>query len=409
MVDRNPFTPVRVCRCCRGEHLTSVLDLGEMPLANGLHAGTPGPRFPLELLVCTSCWHGQLSGAVAGEALFTDYPYLSGVAGAFREHCRGLVGAAKALVTAERPAVLDIGCNDGTLLSLFRAVGCSALGVDPASNLKPRTDAWGIPVVNAFWGEGTATGLGRQFDIITAQNVFAHVPDLDDFLAGCATALASGGVVLLEFPHAADLIARGEFDTIYHEHLSYFTANSFARLVERSAFFIVGVARLSVHGGSLRFALRKGPGRVALAALDLIHDEHEAGLFDLATYRHFRFKVQILRRDFKRLLAGLRARGEKIVGYCASAKGAMALNYFEEDVEYVVDDTPMKQGRYLAGRSIPIVGPEVLAREPRKVNIVVLAWNWLEEIRGRIRTLRPGGQDRLIVYVPEVKEEGVES
>ncbi len=376
--------------------------MGEMPLANGLHAGAPGPRFPLELMVCTDCWHSQLSGVVPGESLFSDYPYLSGVSGTFREHCRGLVGAAKGMVTAERPSVLDIGCNDGTLLSLFREAGCDVLGMDPARNMMPFTDRLGLPVFHAFWSAEAAVHLAQKFDIITAQNVFAHVPDLGDFLAGCAAALAPGGVVLLEFPYAAELIARGEFDTIYHEHLNYFLVSSFARLVERSAFRIVAIEELTVHGGSLRVALRKGLGVMTPAVPVLRWAERERGLYDLATYRHFRFKVQILRRDFKRLLASLRAKGEKVIGYCASAKGAAALNYFDEDVAYIVDDTPLKQGRFLAGRSIPIVGPEALEREPGPVNVVVLAWNWLEEIRGRIRTLRPGGQDRLIVYVPEV-------
>ncbi len=395
------FTPVTHCRCCRSADLESVLDLGEMPLANGLHTGTPGPRFPLELRVCRHCFHGQLSGVVAPDVLFTDYPYLSGVSGTFRDHCGRLVGAAKQLVTAGRPKVLDIGCNDGTLLRLFREADCDVFGVDPARNLNPYPDGLGILVFNAFWGQDTATSLCRKFDVITAQNVFAHVHDLDDFLAGCATALAPGGVVLLEFPYAAELYAGGQFDTIYHEHLNYFLVSSFVQLINRSLFTITEVEQVPVHGGSLRFALRRGVGAHTLAVADLIRAEKERGLHDLATYRHFRFRVQCARGDFKRLLARLRGRGEKVVGYCASAKGAVALNYFCETLHYVVDDTPLKQNRYLPGGHIPIVGPEVLAREPGPVHIVVLAWNWLEEIRGRIRSLRGDG-DNLILYVPEV-------
>lgn len=355
-----------------------------MPHANAFH--TDGPRFPLHLMACRECSHGQLSAVVSG--LFTDYPYLSGVSRTFKEHCRGLVSE-----TLPARSVLDLGCNDCTLLSLFREAGCEVLGVDPAANL--REYANGIPVVNAFWGVECARPLGRKFDLITAQNVFAHCHDLDDFLAGCDAALEDDGRVAIEFPYAPDMIARNEFDTCYHEHLNYFTARSFARLISRSAFYIADAQRFPIHGGSVRMTLRRKPGQNGPAVEAMIGDER-------LDYAGFRGRVEANRKAFRALIAD--RRGEKVVGYCASAKGSVMLNHFGVWLDYVVDDTPLKQGGRIPGTSIPVVGPDVLRAEPGPVSIVVLAWNWLEEIRARVRSLR-GARDRLLLYVPEVTVE----
>ncbi len=391
------------CRCCTGNRLAPVLDLGEMPLANDFRASGPWPRYPLCLMACQDCWHSQLSVVVPGEVMFTDYPYLSSLSGTFRNHCRRLVHAVRDMVSAPRPAVLDIACNDGLLLSLFREAGCDVLGVDPARNLRPYTDRIGIPVETAFWTAGFAASLGRKFDIITAQNVFAHVPDPSDFLAGCAACLAPGGVVLIEFPYSLELVARNAFDTVYHEHLSYFLAGSLARLVDRSPLYIADVTRSPIHGGSIRFALRQRPGKNNSLVADLIQTERDLGMFDLGTYRRFRIQVAANRRRFRALVAGMRSRAEKVVGYCAAAKGVVALGYFGVDLDYVVDDTPLKQGKLIPGKNIPIVSSDVLACEPGRLNIVVLAWNLLPEITARIHALRGTG-DNLVSYVPEVAQ-----
>ncbi len=376
-----------------------------MPLANDFRASGPWPRYPLCLMACQDCWHSQLSVVVPGETLFTNYPYLSSLSGTFRNHCRRLVHAARDMVSAPRPAVLDIACNDGLLLSLFREAGCDVLGVDPARNLRPYTDRIGIPVENAFWTADFAAGLGKKFDIITAQNVFAHVPDPADFLAGCAACLATGGVVLIEFPYSLELVARNAFDTIYHEHLSYFLVSSFARLVDRSPLYIDGVTRSPIHGGSIRFALRQKPPSWTNYPLvaDLIQTEHALGMFDLGTYRRFRQRVMTNRWKLRELIAGMRSRGEKVVGYCAAAKGVVALGYFGVNLDYVVDDTPLKQGKLIPGKNISIVSSDVLAKEPGKLNIVILAWNLLPEITARIHSLRGTG-DNLVSYVPEVAQ-----
>ncbi len=395
--------PIKKCRCCHGERLQSVLDMGDMPLANDFRTGGPWTRYPLELRTCQDCWHSQLSVVVPSETLFCEYPYLSSLSGMFREHCRRLVADSKERVTVVRPAVLDVGCNDGLLLSLFREAGCDVLGVDPARNLRLYTDRIGIPVENAFWTGDFAAGLGRKFDIITAQNVFAHVPDPSDFLAGCAACLNPGGVVLIEFPYCLELVARNAFDTVYHEHLSYFLVSSFARLVDRSPLYIADVTRSPIHGGSIRFTLRKGADRNTYLVDALIHVERNLGMFDMKTYRRLRERVAWNRQRLRATIGSKRARGEKVVGYCAAAKGVVALNYFGIDLDYVVDDTPLKQGKLIPGKSIPIVGSDVLAKEPGRLNIVILAWNLLPEISARIHSLRGTG-DNLVSYVPEVAQ-----
>lgn len=402
---------VKRCRCCGGENLSPVLDLGQMPLANSFHGGAGDcPRFPLALMVCADCHHGQTSVAVPRERLFTDYPYLSGVSKTFREHCAGLVGVAKGLVPGvDRPRVLDVACNDGLLLSLFREVGCDVFGVDPATNLERFTRDIGVPVAHVFWTARFAAQLAWKFDLITAQNVLAHVDDPCDFLTGCALALADGGAVIIEVPWFMELLLRNEFDTIYHEHLSYFLAHSFARLVDRTPLHIADVYRVPVHGGSLRFTLRKRGCAATPRCFplnDFLQTERLNGVGDSLAHERFRGRVAGNRAQLLGLLNGMRARGEKVVGFGASAKGTVAVNHFGLNLDYVVDDTPTKQGKRVPGTDTPVVPADALRAEPERVNVVVLAWNWLDEIRQRVRSLRGGG-DRLILYVPGVRCEEV--
>lgn len=400
------------CRCCGGDRLEPLLDLGDMPLANSFHNGAGDcPRFPLALMTCPACHHGQTSVAVPRERLFTDYPYLSGMSRVFREHCRKLVGVAKLLVPGvSRPRVLDIASNDGLLLSLFAEAGCEVLGVEPAANLKPLAKALGVPTLTAFWTAEFAAILRHKHDLITAQNVLAHVDDPYDFLIGCHRALADGGAVIVEVPWFMELLLRNEFDTIYHEHLSYFLAHSFAKLVERTPLYIEDIYRVPVHGGSLRFTLRKrGEGQATprcFALGDFLHTERFNEVGGAETHERFRTRVARNGADLREWAASCRGRGERVIGFGASAKGTVAINHFGLNLDYVVDDTPTKQGKYIPGTRIPVVPADALRTEPDRVNIVVLAWNWLDEIRARVRTLRGAG-DRLLVYVPGVRVEEV--
>lgn len=378
--------------------------MGDMPLANGFHMGEVQSRFPLNMMVCEDCYHGQLSVVVNGDIMFKNYAYMSSVSDTFREHCHALAKDAVARVDTERPFVLDIAANDGLLLSQFKKVSfASVMGVDPAKNLKPYTDALGIKMVHDFWSEKLARSINTKFDIITAQNVFAHVDDPQDFLDGCEIALKDDGVLIIEFAYCLNLIADNEFDTIYHEHLSYFLVNSFATLVKNTGFYIDDVLRTPIHGGSIRFYLKKKPGENDEIVNQLIAIEAEHGLFQLKTYERFRENVEKNKQELRKMIAIMRANEERVVGYCASAKGITMLNYFDIDLDYIVDDTTLKQGRLIPGKDTPVLKPLVLGKEKKKLNIVILAWNFIEEIKQRIRTLR-GTRDNLVIYVPEVEK-----
>lgn len=390
--------PVSHCRCCQGTDLHPYFDMGSMPLANSIRMDTtPSKSYPLNVNVCSNCFHSQLSVVVDPKVLFANYPYVSGISKTFQQHCLGMV---KDILTEyHRPKVLDIAANDGTLLEVFSKHGCQVLGIDPAENLIPLSAERGVPVLCEYWSKDVAESLGK-FDIITATNVLAHVDDVDDFLQGCAKALSGNGTLIVEIPYNKDLIEKCEFDTIYHEHLSYFLVSSFRQLIRRNGFFISRILPLSIHGGSLRFYLKLQPGEDA--GVDFILAEKTVGLQD---YFRFQERVHFNRNKLRLLLDQRLKQGEKIVGFGASAKGNTCINFFDLSLDYVVDDTFTKQGRYISGKNIFIEHPQRLESEEGPLNILVFVWNFYDEIKQRISTIRKGKMDRLISYVPEVSGE----
>lgn len=413
------FKPVDRCRACGEGGLEAYLDLGEQPLANSYTSGgEPLPHVPLVAALCMRCSHSQLSVVVEPETIFRDYLYVSGTTETYRNHCRDLAKDAVARVVCVRaagtpqtaPRVLDIACNDGTLLEHFRGQGCAVRGVDPARNLAPVTHAKGIEVVVDFFNDDVARGLAAQgrFDLVTGANVLGHVDDPKSFLEAAKVVLKPGGILIVEFPYGDETIERCEFDQIYHEHVSYFLARSFSVLASRSGLTIDDVLRTPIHGGSIRFFLREGSGPHCGAVARLIADEARKGLHDPRLYRAFADRVAKSRTELPRLLARARARGQKVVGYGASAKGNTMLNHFAIDLDYIVDDNPLKWSKRTPGRAIPILPPAALAEEQSGLAIVVLSWNFLEEIRRKIRALRdPARDDSLVLYVPSVREESL--
>ena len=334
--------------------------------------------------------------------MFTHYLYVSGTAKSFRIHCQALAKDAVARSRRRQPRVLDIAANDGTLLEAFRDLGCSVFGIDPAANLRPVTEKKEIPVAVGYWGRELAEAIEREFDIITATNVFAHVDDPLEFLEACDVALAKDGLVILEFPYCDQMITRNEFDTIYHEHLSYFLVGPLATLVARSPFAIADVMQTEIHGGSIRVFLRR-EAALQSASLDSRRlAEQSRGLYDAAIYREFAERVARNASELRELIAWLRRRGDRVIGYGASAKGNTLLNYARIDLDYIVDDNPWKRGLATPGRNIPVRAPSELAREQGKVYVLLLVWNFAAEILGRVRELRPEANDEFIRYVPRV-------
>jgi SAM-dependent methyltransferase len=392
--------------------LACYLDLGRQPLANSYHKGDETLlTFPLSVNLCRRCFHSQLSIVVPPEQIFRRYLYVSGTTETFRRHCQELAKNALPRTRARRPRVLDIACNDGTLLGYFRELHCDVQGVDPALNLREITEKKGIPVVTDFWGERVAHELKPQgsYDVITGTNVLAHVADPLRFLEATKLVLAPQGFLVIEFPYGDETVERCEFDQIYHEHVSYFLARSFAALASRAGFTIKDVLRTPIHGGSIRFFLEPGAEKHCDKVSHLIEEESLKGLHREKTYRNFAKRVEKSRAELPKLLSKAKAEGRAVLGYGASAKGNTMLNHFEVDLEYVVDDNPLKWELKTPGRNIPIRSPSVLAKEPRPISIVVLSWNFLEEIKRKILEIRgPGRGDRYVLYVPSVREEPLE-
>jgi novobiocin biosynthesis protein NovU/D-mycarose 3-C-methyltransferase len=397
------YEDVSLCRCCGAGDLAPVLDLGRQPLANS-YTREPAelPTYPLVWAVCRACGHGQLSIAVHPDLMFRHYLYVSGTSRTLRDHFAALAREALDLVGPGPRRVLDLACNDGTLLETFRAAGASVQGVDPAANLVALAAASGLDVVEGYWPAARAQVRG-PFDLITAANVLAHVADPRGFLEAALDSLADGGAVVVEVPYCRDLVARCAWDTIYHEHLSYFLVGPLLRLAERAGATVSGLRRLPVHGGSLRLVLRRGRAEHCPEARALAEAERQEGLHDLRTYQAFARRVAEVCSDLQELVRGLLGAGLRVIGYGAAAKGNTLLNRCQLPLTYIVDDNPLKHGYLTPGRQIPIRPPEAALGEAPGLYILLLAWNFAAEILARWRARRPGFRDRVIHFVPEVR------
>ncbi len=395
----------KICRCCKKNNLLLYLDLGLQPLANSYHKGEKLSRYPLEVQLCKNCFHSQLSVVVDPDVMFKNYLYVSGTTETFRMHCKSLAeDAVKRFTTKRKLQVLDIACNDGTQLEYFRELGCSVIGVDPAENLRSITEGKKINVLVEYWTHSIAKKLNIKFDVITGTNVFAHVDDLDEFLLAAKAVLKKDGLLILEFPYADNMISHNEFDTVYHEHLSYFLVNSFKTLMDRMELHVVDVLQTKIHGGSIRFFVKSGKGKHTKKVSDLIQNEQKKGLLSEDSYRAFSQRVSKNKKDMLSLLKKLK-KEKKIIGYGASAKGNTMLNFFKIHLDYIIDDNELKWGYLTPGRNIPIRQPSTLSDEKEALAIVILSWNFFNEILRKIVHLRPKSKnDTSILYVPEVKE-----
>lgn len=388
------------CRCCGKTDFVPLLDMGQMPLANSLHKkGEDSERYPLSVHVCSNCWHIQLGVVIDPVILYSDYPYLTGISTDFTNHLKKMAHEVIAMMGWPLK-VLDIASNDGTLLAVFKQLGCEVCGVDPAANLVPLAEAKGVPTICGFWNIPLAETLKKEFDIITAFNVFAHVDDIHSFINACSVALKDEGLVVLEFAYAKPLIDNFEFDTIYHEHLSYFTANSFTNFIKDTNFYICGCKLVPIHGGSIRFYLRKKPGEQSSDVGKII--EQESDLLSVSRYEDFYYQVRKNKKDIRDIVSSFRGANQKVIGFGASAKGNTMINYFDIDLDYVVDDTPNKQGKMIAGKNIEIHKPEVMANED-KLNIIILAWNFYDEIFARIKKIRLNKPFKIVKYIPQAE------
>jgi SAM-dependent methyltransferase len=398
------------CRSCGSPDIEVFLSLGETPLADALvtaeRVDGPEARFPLDVAFCSRCSLVQIVNEVPPEKLFVEnYLYFSSFSDDLLAHSRRhALDLVERQGLGPRSLVVEIASNDGYLLRNFVDAGIPALGIDPAPDQAAAANAAGIPTLAEFFGPELAQRLvaeGRRADVIVANNVMAHVPDLNGFVEGFATLLRDDGVVTVENAYVRDLIDHGEFDTIYHEHHCYFSCTAVDALMRRHGLFLNDVEYFpKLHGGSLRWSMGKveAPTERCRAFLDA---ERHGGLATFEYYRDFGRRVEQIRADLLALLGDLRAQGLTIAGYGAAAKGATLLNYVgigTDLVEYVVDRNVHKQGRFMPGTHQPILDPAVLV-ERRPDAVLLLAWNFADEIARQQAAYRAAG-GKFIVPVP---------
>jgi SAM-dependent methyltransferase len=400
-----------VCRSCAG-NLHPFVNLGASPLCEGFLSADQADDgeifYPLDVRICHTCWLAQLGEFVPPGDIFSEYAYFSSYSQAWLTHASEYCAmATKRFCLNSDSFVLEIASNDGYLLRNFVARGIPCLGVEPAANVAHAAEAAGVPTLVAFFDQDLGVNFaatGRSADLIIGNNVLAQVPDLNSFVAGLRRALKDEGVLTLEFPHLANLIAGNQFDTIYHEHFSYFTLISIERLFDAHGLRVFDVERLWTHGGSLRvFGCRaeahwpEGAGVQKVRAL-----EQAAGLCEPATYADFSQRVVETKWRLLELLIRCKRQGARIVGYGAPGKGNTLLNYCgirTDLLEFTVDRNPYKHGRLLPGTRIPVQPPEQLDAA-RPDYVVILPWNLRDEIIGQLRHIRSWG-GRFIIPIPE--------
>ena len=401
------------CRFCGAPLAQSFVDLGATPPANNYLLESdlrhPEPFYPLHAFVCGSCFLVQLDEFQSPEQLFGQYSYFSSYSQSWLHHAEEYTES-----MIERfdigPAwqVVEIASNDGYLLQFFHRRGVPVLGIEPAANVARAAEEKGIPTLIRFFDVNTARALvlmGKQADLLVGNNVLAHVPDLNGFAAGVRTALKPTGILTMEFPHLLRLIELTQFDTIYHEHFSYFSLITAEKVFAAHGITLFDVEELATHGGSLRiFGCHAGAGRpIGERVREVKERERAAGLERIETYRGFSARVRETKRSLLKFLIAEKAAGKTIVGYGAPAKGNTLLNYCgigPDFLDYTVDLSPYKQGLYLPGTRIPVSHPDRIT-ETRPDTVLILPWNLRDEIMSQMAHIRGWG-GRFAVPIPEV-------
>ena len=403
------------CRHCGAALTERFLDLGHAPLSNGyLDAeglAAPEVTYPLRLFVCPDCRLVQTEDhAGAAEIFGADYAYFSSTSAGWVAHARAYCDAiARRLGLGPQSHVVELAANDGYLLQHFVVAGIPCLGVEPTRSTAEAARAKGIEIVEDFFGTALAARLaasGRHADLIVGNNVYAHVPDINDFTRGIAALLKPQGVVTLEFPHLMRLVEQAQFDTVYHEHYSYLSLISTARIFAAAGLRIFDVAELPTHGGSLRvFGCRDGAGHAETPAVAaLLAEERARGMDGPDFYRGFQARAEAVKDAALRFLLDAKAAGKTVAGYGAAAKGNTLLNFAgvrPDLLPFVCDAAPAKQGRFLPGSHIPIRAPAALDATPPDF-VVILPWNIAPEVRAQLAHLRAAGT-RFVTFVPELR------
>ena len=404
----------RVCRFCGAGLQRTFIDLGMSPLCETYPSAEQLNRgetyYPLHVYVCEECWLVQLEEYESAENIFSDYAYFSSYSDSWLRHadqyCREMIAR---FGLNNRSLAIEVASNDGYLLQYFVQRNVPVLGIEPAANVAKVAITKGVPTLVEFFGSRLAKQLvaeGRSADLVLGNNVLAQVPDLNDFVEGLAILLKPHGVLTLEFPHLLRLIDLNEFDTIYHEHFSYFSLLTTVRILEAHGLRVFDVEELPTHGGSLRVHACRAEDKIystSPAVGEVLADENNAGLTTLAGYQGFAQQVKRTKQELVEFLLAAVRQGKSVAGYGAPGKSATLLHYCgigKDLIEYTVDRSPYKQGRFLPGNHIPIFHPDRI-RETKPDYVVVLPWNLKDEIMGQLQFIREWG-GRFVVPIPKV-------
>jgi SAM-dependent methyltransferase len=405
----------RGCLSCGSTDLHSVVDLGMSPLCESYvpadRLNSMEPFYPLHAFVCGACCLVQLDEYVSREDIFTEYAYFSSYADSWVQHMKQYADMIRGRLGLTRDSfVIEVASNDGYLLQHFVAAGIPVLGIEPAANVAAVAVKKGIPTLVRFFGEATARELaaeGKRADLVAGANVLAQVPDVNDFVKGLKIVLKPGGVITIEFPHLMRLIEENQFDTIYHEHFSYFSLLSAEAIFHKHGLVIFDVDEITTHGGSLRVYARHAEDEakpVGERVRELRTRELARGYDRVASYTAFAEKVRETKRKLLAFLIEAKRAGKTVAGYGAPGKGNTLLNYCgirTDFLDYTVDRNTYKQGKYLPGTHIPIFAPERI-RETRPDYVLILPWNFQEEIVKQNAYIREWG-GRFVVPIPEVR------
>ena len=412
--DNKPKLTNSNCRFCDTPLTHTFVDLGMSPLCESYlsldQINQEEPFYPLHVHVCDNCYLVQLESYVSPEHIFTEYAYFSSYADTWLKHAKDYTDLmVERFGYNEDSYVVELASNDGYLLQYFVEKNIPCLGVEPAANVAKVAEEKGVPTLVEFFGVECATKMaaeGKKADLILGNNVLAQVPDLNDFVAGIKILLAPGGVVTIEFPHLMCLMAENQFDTIYHEHFSYFSFITTQKIFAAHGLTLFDVEELPTHGGSLRIYARHEDDNskpVSDRAIALIKREEEAGLKDMQSYANFDEQVKETKRKLLEFLISAKREGKTVAGYGAPGKGNTLLNYCgirTDFIDYTVDRNPYKQGKFLPGTHIPIYAPDKIM-ETKPDYVLILPWNFKDEIIKQMAAIKEWG-GKFVVPIPEV-------